>query len=68
MNDKQVFSEDIPVGDGRFNITWAELRKGVDDFLREHNLPDDVEIEYIDFSWTGSCVTVSYSDGRLVVQ
>lgn len=32
-------------------ITWKEFRDYVDKYLKENNIPEDVEIACFDFSW-----------------
>jgi hypothetical protein len=68
-NKRESYSKDIPIDNPNMAITWAMLRQAVDEFLQEHDISADVQIEYFDFSWSNyGSVTVSYSDGRLVIR
>jgi hypothetical protein len=49
------------------DLTWEVLRRAIDDFLAENNLPADTKIDYFDFSYPSSLIFV-VAGGRMSVQ
>jgi len=49
------------------DLTWDVLRRAIDEFLAENNLPADTVIDYFDFSYPSSLVFV-VSGGHMSVQ
>ena len=60
----RVYYKEIDI-DG--DLTWEALRRAIDEFLAENNLPADTVIDYFDFSYPSSLVLV-VSGGRMSVQ
>lgn len=52
-------------------ITWKQFKEHVESKLREDHIPEDIEIEYIDFSWIHSVDDLymeieDYSSGKML--
>jgi hypothetical protein len=60
----RVYCKEIDI-DG--DLTWEVLRRAIDDFLAENNLPADTKIDYFDFSYPSSLIFV-VAGGRMSVQ
>ena len=35
------------------NMTWKEFKEYIEKYLKDNDVPGDIEIEFIDFSWPG---------------
>jgi hypothetical protein len=60
----RVYCKEIDI-DG--DLTWEVLRRAIDEFLAENNLPADTKIDYFDFSYPSSLIFV-VAGGRMSVQ
>ena len=53
-------------------MTWKEFREGIERRLKEEGISEEIEIEYIDFSWVNSvdmlCIGVEDYKSRSMIR